>query len=1016
MTQSVYSLLQSTLTINQLVESAKSKGFKAIALTDNKTMFGIMAFVLTCQKHGIKPIVGVQLEFVYNEQPAPFVLLANNIHGYRNLNYLTTLINQEPYALTIDQVKQYQENTTMILFGEGGFFEQAMMDFDKNTLEKQLVDFKEHLGSFYVALSMNESQYWKEKNEFLYDVALANDIQCTALSKVYYNEPDDAKTLRTLEAMRLSKSVSDPALIQQNHRHLLSVEEMQKLYQQEVLQTTDAIANAIETYELKQLTTLPQFQSNLPVDNKTYLRELCHVGLRKRFPSMDDLSVYKKRLDHELAVITSMNYEDYFLIVFDIIRFAKMENIAVGPGRGSAAGSLVSYCLGITHVDPLEYGLLFERFLNPERVSMPDIDIDFSDKRREEIIHYVYEKYGHYHVAHIITFGTLKAKMSLRDVAKVHDVPLRIVDGLIKRIPSKLNITLAQAYEQSSSFAKMVNENEKLRQVFDMALKIENFPRHASTHAAGVVLSREPLPNVLPLIHIEDEMLSTQYTMEYLENLGLIKMDFLGLRNLSIIDEVVTQISNDFDLLKIPMDDEKTFQLVKKGDTVGIFQLESEGMKRLLLQMKPTRFDDIVATIALYRPGPMENIPAYLEAKNKNQTRFDVHPLLAPIVADTYGILIYQEQIIQAVVALANFSLAKADHLRKAISKKNTSDFNHLRQDFINGAKSNNINHQEAIELFDLIGKFANYGFNKSHAVAYGLISYQMAYLKANYPLLFYCALLNGVLGSESKTIEYFTEIRKKQIKLLPMSVKTSSDVYQIKGNGLLLPLSIIKGVGNVVVSNIIKERESGGAFNDFFDFIARMMMYRMSTKTFEALIYAGACDEFNLARLDMIATLDDAINYANLVKIETEGHVQIDLDLVSKPMILHVKKQAYLTLEKEKEMLGFYLSNHPIINLRDKINQPLTPLAILKDKQKHTVIVMIDNIKAIKTKTGEWMAFVMVSDDTATIDTIFWPSLYNEVKDTLNKGDIVLLTGNLDQKETFIVSTLKKVDAKEEK
>lgn len=1015
MTQSVYSLLQSTLTIDQLVTSAKRKGFSAIALTDDKNMFGTMSFVLTCFKHGIKPIVGVQLDVSYNELRVPFVLLANSMLGYKHLSYLTTLINQEPFSLTLEQVTAHQEDTTMILLGEGGVFEESMVTFDAPGLRSLLVDLKSKLGSFYVGISMNESVYWKEKNDFLIDIATQENIVCTALSKVYYDEPEDAKTLLTLDAMRLSKSVNDPSLIIKNNRHMLSNEQFKEHYSIELLNTTETIASSVSTYKLNDLTTLPEFTSGLDADNKTYLKQLCHVGLKKRYPHIANLTTYQQRLEHELAIITSMNYEDYFLIVFDIIRFAKSKGIAVGPGRGSAAGSLVSYCLGITHVDPMYYGLLFERFLNPERISMPDIDIDFSDKRREEIIEYVYHKYGHYHVAHIITFGTLKAKMSLRDVAKVYDVPLRVVDGLIKKIPSKLNITLAQAYEQSSLFASMINDNNQLKKVFDMALKIEGFPRHTSTHAAGIVLSKEPLFNVLPLTQIEETMLSTQYTMEYLEAMGLIKMDFLGLRNLSIIDEITAQISGPFDLLSIPLDDEKTFSLVKKGDTVGIFQLESEGMKRLLLQMKPTRFEDIVATIALYRPGPMENIPAYLKAKHANQTTFDVHPLLAPIVSETYGILIYQEQIIQAVVALANFSLAKADHLRKAISKKNAKEIDNLKQDFISGAKTNNIESSEASELFELIGKFANYGFNKSHAVAYGLISYQMAYLKANYPTLFYCALLNGVMGSETKTIEYFMEIRKKNMALLPMDVNASTNRYQINDNGLLLPLSIIKGVGNVVVTSIINEREKSGTFNDFFDFVARMTMYRINTKTFESLIYAGACDGFNLKRLDMIATLDDAINYANLVKIETEDHVQIDLNLVSKPMVLHVKNKPYELLEKEKEVLGFYLSNHPLIRLKQQINQPITSVALIKDKQNHTLAVMIDKIKAIKTKKGEDMAFVLVSDDTATLDTIFWPSLYNKVKGTLQRGDIVLLFGKMDHKGTFIVASVKKIDAQED-
>ncbi len=1002
------------MSVTHLVESAKSKGYHAIALTDAFNMHGVMHFILACKKHNVKPLIGATLACDINQESMPFVMIAKNLEGYRQLSRCVTMINQPPYHLTLEDLKTNHDQCVIITLSEGGWFETDMVEFNTSNIAQKASFLQENFNDVYVGLSMQESLYWKEKNSFLKPIVLAQNIQTVALSKVYYDSVEDDQTLLVLQAIKSQKSVRDPSLILKQHRHLLSVDEMIDLYDVDDCEASDEIASKVEIYELSQLTTLPQYQSNESVDNKTYLQHLCMAGLKKRYRDQSDLSLPIQRLNHELEVILEMNYQDYFLIVFDIIVFAKKQNIAVGPGRGSAAGSLVSYCLGITHIDPLKHGLLFERFLNSQRISMPDIDIDFADNRRDEIIDYVFSKYGHQHVAHILTFGTLKAKMSLRDVAKVFDVPLKVIETLIKNIPSKPNTTLTQAFAQSTSFAKLIKDNQQLQDVFDMALKIENFPRHTSTHAAGVVFSKQPLMDVLPLIQIESDMLSTQYTMEFLEPLGLIKMDFLGLRNLTIIEDVLDMIEEPIDILKLPLDDQKTYQLIRQGDTTGIFQLESEGMKRLIVQMKPDRFDDIVATIALYRPGPMENIPLYLEAKHKQQTTFNVHEKLKPIVADTYGILIYQEQILQAVVALANFSLAKADLFRKAISKKNSKEFQQLQADFIKGAIANGIAEQEAISLFELIGKFANYGFNKSHAVAYGLISYQMAYLKANYPSYFYCALLNGVIGSEGKTIEYLYECRKKKITLYPMSIFESKSTYQLKPDGLLLPLSIIKGIGTNAVEQLVKERELNGPFVDLFDFVARMMVHRFNTKTFEALIYAGACDDFKLKRLDMIASLDDALNFGNLVKIETEDHVQIDLNLVSKPIMMHVKDQPLHTLEKEKEVLGFYLSNHPIVSIKSKLNLPITSITSLNDSQAHNLCVMIDRFKAIKTKRGEWMAFVTFSDDSATIEAILWPQLYKQMKDSLEKSRVFIVKGHMDQKKTFIVSNMSEVDQKE--
>ncbi len=1007
MTHSVYSLLSSVLPVEKLVVCAKEKGFTSIALTDDKSMFGVMPFIVACKKHHIKPIIGVTLECQIKDHNLPFVMLAHTLVGYKNLCALTSKINSDEFTLNIEDVVDHQQDTTIILLSEGGLFEQAMIDYDKHEIEKIIAMLNEYLDSFVVGLSLNEASYWKEKNSFLKEILKNNDIKTVALSKVLYDKEEDAQVLLTLQAIKKQKSVADPSLIQQNHRHMISAQQMSELYDHDDVTMTDEIANQVSEYSLKDLTTLPTYKNNQQTDNKTYLKQLAQVGFNKRYQHVSHKENHQKRLEFELDVICNMAYENYFLIVFDIIRFAKNQNIAVGPGRGSAAGSMVAYCLGITHVDPMVYGLLFERFLNVDRLSMPDIDIDFSDQRRDEIIDYVVNKYGKNHVAHIVTFGTLKAKMSLRDVGKVFDVNVKTMDRLIKTIPTSLNITLAQAFEQSSAFRKLISENKTLQEVFSMAQAIENFPRHVSTHAAGVVLSSVPLDQVVPLIQVEESILSTQYSMEYLENLGLIKMDFLGLRNLSIIDEVVSTIDDEIDVLKLPLDDKKTFSLIQQGDTVGIFQLESEGMKRLLVQMKCDSFDDIVATIALYRPGPMENIPLYLQAKHNNHQSFDVHPLLLPIVKDTYGILIYQEQILQAVKSIANFSLAKADILRKAISKKNQAQLTSLKRDFIEGAKQNKIDTQEAEVLFDMINKFANYGFNKSHAVAYALISYQMAYLKANYPLSFYCALLNGVLQSETKTIEYLMEAKRKNITVHSLSIETSGLKYRLHNNGILLPLSIIKGIGSSVVTSLVNERHKNGPFVDFFDFVARLSMYRVTSKNIESLIYAGACDQFKLKRLDMIATLDDALNYANLVKIENNDHVQIDLNLVSKPIMIHVKDQPSYLLEKEREVLGFYLSEHPLISIRQKINAPLTLLVNIKGQQAYQSCVMIDKIKAVKTKKGEWMAFILLSDESNTMDGILWPNLYNKVKETINKGDIVLVKGHVDQKQTFIVSSI---------
>ena len=595
-------------------------------------------------------------------------------------------------------------------------------------------------------------------------------------------------------------------------RYFRSKEEMVELYDEDDLAASDKIAQMCHVEMKFPKAILPKFKNRYGMSSEEFLRRLCHKGLEKRMQYQKIPSVYEQRLRYELDVIISMGYADYFLIVWDFIRFAKTQDIYIGPGRGSAAGSLVAYCLGITHADPIRYHLLFERFLNPERVSMPDIDTDFPDDRRDEVIAYVHDLYGEHHVSHIITFNTLAAKQVLRDVGKAMQVAPRQIDLLCKLVPNRPKVTLQDAYQERVKFKQMINSGEQMRKLFAIALQLEGLPRHSSLHAAGIILSNEDISNVCPLIDVDEGMCATQFTMEYLEELGLIKMDFLGLRNLTIIDEIVHQINakeKRLDIMHIPLDDAKTYQLIRSVDTVGVFQLESEGMKNLIRKMKPTCFEDIVATVALFRPGPMENIPRYLECRTHPEKVDYLHPDLKSILENTYGVMIYQEQVMQIAQTMAGFSLGKADNLRKAISKKKGKELQSLREDFVEGAKQKGYEESLAIRVYELIMKFANYGFNRSHSVAYGMIAYQMAYLKANAPLYFFTALLNSVIGSETKTSEYVFEARKRHIEILLPSVNQSSNQYEIEGNALRFPLVGIKGIGNAVSNEMcIRDRD----------------------------------------------------------------------------------------------------------------------------------------------------------------------------------------------------------------
>ena len=996
-TLSHYSLLQGMMSVEHLVTTAKKRGFSALALTDLNTMYGIPEFIRQCKKHDIKPLIGSVIDFEYEQQLIPVVLIAKNQKGYRQLIHLSTLANQSKKPVDLSLAHDIDQLIAIVL-SEGGWLEGDLILNDQASLIEKLQVIKRTFVDVYIGLSTNESPFWNQLNRWAKGLITSKGLKTVAIPKVYYADESDHEAYRIVRGIRLGQTVKDKSLIHQPNRHLLDTSEMVELYDIDDLVASDEIAQKCETIDINNMTSLPQFPLGQNVNSKQYLTQLCLLGLKKRFNG-EVPDGYHARLKYELDVITSMNYEDYFLIVWDLIRYAKTQGIYVGPGRGSSAGSLVAFVLGITHVDPIVYDLLFERFLNPQRISMPDIDIDFPDNRRDEVIRYVKDKYGENYIAHIVTFGTLAAKQCLRDVSRVFEIPLKDVDMLSKSVPNAVKITLQDAYEQSERFRLALSSDVALQRVYEMAKQLEGLPRHVSTHAAGIVMSKYPLQQVVPLISIEEDLYSSQYSMEYLEDIGLIKMDFLGLRNLTIIDEIVNRMDVSIDILKIPLDDTKTYELISQGDTVGVFQLESEGMKALIRKMKPDCFDDIVATIALFRPGPMENIPLYLKMKSDPSNIKYLLPQLEPILKSTYGIMIYQEQIMLVTQKIAGFSLAKADILRKAVSKKKEDEILALKADFVSGCVNNGVNENVAITLFDLILKFANYGFNKSHSVAYALISYQMAYLKANYPLLFYTSLLTSVIGSETKTSEYLDECRQRGVRIYPPSVNSSKDKYIIEGKAIRFPIIAVKGIGQAAYALIENERNERGIFTDYYDFVARMLVHRFSGKWIETLIYAGALDEFNLSRATMIASLDDAVSYADLVRIEISGQSRIDLQLVSRPIPIIVKDQPLLRSEKEKEVLGFYLGEHPLLSVRanSRINYP--HISQLTGKVGEvTFIAMIQRVKTHRTKKGDMMAFISVSDESSYMDCVCLPNVYQKVWELLQKGAIVEISGKMEE------------------
>lgn len=943
--KSYYSLLSSLLSVDDIIDLNIRNGNNYAVICDN-TMYGTMEFIKKCKQKGIKPVIGLELVI----EDKVILCYAKDYTGYLNLVKLSTKANTSKVELA--DINTYQESLIFVI----PYSNRELLELITTPL---------------VYLGYKDEQ---EKNK-----ALEITKRVVFLKECLYKEKKDTNYLKYLYLIRDGKSIYDE----------VSYDLLDKEFIND--RTCLEIVRDCNVTFPKASLLLPIYDCPNNLDADTYLRELAIKGLTRRLKG-NVLKNYSDRLIYELSIIKKMGFSNYFLVVYDFILYAKKNNILVGPGRGSAAGSLVAYSLGITEIDPLKYDLLFERFLNPERVSMPDIDTDLPDIYREDVINYVREKYGDKKVAGIVTFSTMSAKQVLRDVARVLKIPNYKIDRLNSFIPPISKEHLDYYYQHDRLFKSEIDNDKDLKETYLIASRLEGFPRQIGTHAAGIVMCQKNLDEVLPLTK-SDDMYLTSYSMNYLEELGLLKMDFLGIKNLTLIMNILKDIEENLHIkipfYDIPLDDSKCYQLFTKAFTTGIFQFESSGMRKFLRDLKPANFEDIVAAIALFRPGPAANIDTYIKRKEGREQVTYLDNSLEPILKKTYGIMIYQEQVMQTVSYYADYSLGEADILRRAISKKKKEVLVEEEERFLRKAKALGKDENISKELFAQILKFAGYGFNRSHAVAYSMVAYKMAYLKVHYPLYFYTNLLSNVIGVESKLSEYVREVRSVKIEVVKPDINLSTSMFRVVDGKILFPFSTIKGIGVSVCKTIVKARDN--TFTDIFMAIRALVVAGITKKQLETLILADAFRNFNYNKRTLITNLDSLYNYGELVK-------DLDPSLVLIPDIEVVDEyDNYLLLEQEKELFGFYISNHPATSYKTNTNAiSLENLDKYFDKLV-TTIVLVESIKEITTKKGDKMAFATCSDETGSVDYTFFPKIWNNIN--IKKGGLYKMVGRVEKR-----------------
>ncbi|WP_164216773.1 DNA polymerase III subunit alpha [Virgibacillus sp. YIM 98842] len=1019
--RSAYSLMKSTIQIDKLIDQAKELNFDALALTDEQVLYGAIPFYRACVNNGIKPIIGltVNLEEQHNQQET-CILLAKNNAGYKELVNISTYLNKNEKAfLEWEELKINAENLVAI-FPLTDNLKNILATKENDAFRSYADKRQQAFPDWYVGVSSHEMKQEKDLLEKLKTVSGKHGVKFTAIQDVRYLNHQDYMAYDCLQAMKQGitwegkrKTASGP------EHHLASTEEVKEAFSvwPQLLEETERIKDRCNiTFDFNRR-RLPSFPVPGGLDAYEYLRKKCMENLEVRYVKITP--EITERLEYELEVIRSMQFSDYFLIVADFIHFAKEHSIVVGPGRGSSAGSLVAYTLGITDVDPIKYDLLFERFLNPERLTMPDIDVDFSDIRRDEVIEYVRKKYGEAHVAQIITFGTFAARSIIRELIKTLAIDKEDANFILKQAASFPNKRIPEMVKAFDGDVKVyIKQSRKLKMLLSIAAKLEGIPRHISTHAAGIVITEKPLVEYVPLTIGANESNLTQFSMNDLEALGLLKIDLLGLRNLTFLEKTVQSIyfstKKKIALHELPAADEKTFQLLRSGKTNGIFQLESQGMQNVLKQLKPTEFEDVVAVNALYRPGPMENIPVYIKRKHEQESVSYPHPALAPILGKTYGVLVYQEQIIQIAYRMAGFTLAEADLLRRAVSKKQQAVMDDQKEKFIEGCIQNGYEKRIGEEIFAWIVKFSNYGFPRSHAVAYSKISYQLAYLKAHYPAHFFAELLSSVANQHDKIQLYRREIKELNIPFKPPSINKSFGKYSVEDHGIRMGLLSIKGIGNKAIQEILRVRKNG-RYRNLSDFCLRVSSSIVNRQTIELLIMAGAFDALHPNRASLLASIDPAIEQGELFREFQDqpnlfgDQLELETSYVDIEDFSDMKK-----LADEKDLLGIYISSHPLERYRAKlrkngyITMSHAKYRTAGKEQKSTAI--IDKVKTIRTKRGDPMAFLTLSDETDEMEAVVFPDLFRNTKQMLEEENLIMVQGKPEKRNNRMQWILSKI------
>lgn len=1043
-----YSLLDGACRMERLLDAAKEMGQTAVAITDHGCMYGVVEFYKAAKKRGIQPILGCE---VYVARRTRFdkvheldgenrhlVLLCENETGYHNLLALVSKAWVEGFyskpRVDLDLLREHHEGLIALSACLAGEIPRALTRGDYEGARKAALRYEGIFGrgNFYLELQDHGMAEQKRINPQLIRLSRETGIPLVATNDCHYIAPEDSRMHRVLLCIQTGRTIEDENAMEfgSEEFYFKSEEEMRALFPDvpEAADNTVKIAQRCQVELEFGKTKLPAFFTPDGSDNLEFFRRLCQEGLIRRYGE-DPPQEYRDRLEYEIRVISQMGYVNYYLIVWDFIRYARSVGIPVGPGRGSGAGSLAAYCVGITNVDPMRYDLLFERFLNPERVSMPDFDIDFSDERRDEIIGYVVDKYGADHVAQIVTFGTMAARGALRDVGRALNIPYNKVDQVAKLVPLSLGMTLDTAMKQSKELREKVEADPQVKELWDMARKVEGMPRHASTHAAGVVITDKPVMDYVPLSKNDDAVV-TQYTMTAIEELGLLKMDFLGLRNLSVIDhaeKLVRRREAGFSIEAAPEDDGAVFRMLSEGHSEGVFQLESPGMKRLLVQAQPACVEDLIAIISLYRPGPMQFIPQYLESRKNPESVHYRHPLLRPILEPTGGCIIYQEQVMQIFRDLAGYSLGRADIVRRAMAKKKHDVLEREREVFLHGQQREDgtwevdgclrrgVDQQTALELFKEIESFASYAFNKPHAAGYAVVAYQTAYLKCHYPCEYMAALLSSVLGQTGKVAEYIEECGRLGISVLPPHVNYSDMGFTVVGKSIRFGLLAVKNLGRNVIARMVEERRGGGEFTSFYNFCKRMAGRDLNRRAIESLVKCGALDGLGNNRREMLLAVERVLDS---LEADKRRNVEGQMGFFDAPGSAQggepplEKTEDFSAADKlnmEKEVTGMYLSGHPMAAYAglyqeggyarmDEILQSAgeRETGRYQDGQWVTLLGMVVGVRKKATKNNAQMAFVSLEDMYGAITALVFPKVLEQYGSLLYEGAVVEVQGKL--------------------